>query len=254
MEFLKSWAEWDPLGQLVDGTWKAIKELARHTWFVVFVFLLLGAVAFLGISGVLGDVYRSLFEFYPGRQWTYVMRDNRWYFLIPALGLLIFVFTVLKRERWLTIASLLAIFMAGFLGGHVFWGTSGPGFSWCHTPRFEVSVQPHNRLVIPDSGLDSAIVFQVLITPREDQRRSDFEVDIEELRSSIAASSGEVVVEEYWTRDDPFIRTVIISSDQSLDGEFNGQIEVNDTSANAGDSETLSCQLRAPYEIGVADS
>lgn len=82
---------------------KAVATNPRKLLIVVGVVVGFSAVVIvLFASGALGYVYQAIYEFWPGRSWTHVMRDRPWIYLVLAVGL-----------TWMP--------WVGFLGGHVFW-------------------------------------------------------------------------------------------------------------------------------------
>jgi hypothetical protein len=112
--------------------WNTVRRAARtirrdphrRTIFLAY----LGAVAIFSVivggllvSGVLGDVYESIWQWYPGRPWTHVMRDNPWIYAVLAVSLSVVPFLLAPRGRWGRAFLTYVIFLVGFLGGHVFW-------------------------------------------------------------------------------------------------------------------------------------
>ena len=89
---------------------------------------LLAVVVGLLIAGVLGDIYKAIYTFWPGRAWTKVMRDHA----VIYVGLLAVVVTVSfllsHRSRWGRALVIETSLVIGFVGGHVVW--AGKPISW----------------------------------------------------------------------------------------------------------------------------
>jgi hypothetical protein len=78
-------------------------------------------VGILLATGLLAQVYESIYMFWPGRPWTDVMRDHPWVYGILALASLWLPFTLSHRTHWARAFMGYAFFWVGFLGGHIFW-------------------------------------------------------------------------------------------------------------------------------------
>ena len=69
----------------------------------------------------LGAAYVVLWTSTTQRQFTDLMRDTPWLYIVPAIGL-IFVFGwQLPRKFWGRAIFTYIVFIIGFVGGHVFW-------------------------------------------------------------------------------------------------------------------------------------
>lgn len=106
---------------LIRRPWKLFQDRVLR-WFVTAVLVFSTAVAALLITGHLGDVYRRIYEFWPGRPWTHVMRDHPWIYAVLAVALSVLPFWLAPRDRWGRSFLIYVVFLVGFLGGHVFWG------------------------------------------------------------------------------------------------------------------------------------
>ena len=219
------------------------------------------ALIFLALFGKLGAVYEYIYRTFPGRPLTYVMRQYPWVYGIGALvilGLLLWGTNIETLEGRVRVFTVWAVFLVGFLGGHVLWGSSGPGYSWCDTDRFDIRVDPHERATAPAQADDAAIEFHIKVGSRTDskQLRSAWEIDIDELLTSFSAIAPssfdeERDVERIWVQDDPAELAVIIRPGGPVAaGEAKGPVVVTDTTAEANDRDR-SCERRRPYIIEV---
>ncbi|MDJ0953772.1 MAG: hypothetical protein QNJ81_08830 [Acidimicrobiia bacterium] len=249
-------AKWDiddrfGISALVSRSWKWLTDRQRLAWVLGIAIGITAIGVILALTGALGDAYRWVFERFGGRQFTYVMRDYPWVFGILAVAAIGAPFLLFKPESWKAAGLAYIVFWTGFLGGHVFWGSSGPGNSHCFNSEFEARVDPHNRTSAPQPGSgDHAVVFRVSVTPREGQARSSFAVDagpiVAALRERVGPTSLDV--EEFWIDDDPFVRAVVLrTSDGSgfPEGRYEGQVRVIDQSSG------VTCEMREPYVIEV---
>ena len=65
--------------------------------------------------------YMDLWANTTGEQFTPIMRDNPWIYIIPAVGIIMFLGWVLPQRHYGRAAFMYAVFGLGFLAGHVFW-------------------------------------------------------------------------------------------------------------------------------------
>ena len=70
------------------------------------------------------NIYKFIWSRIGGRPWTYILRDSwhEWE-VFWIIGLLAIGATLGKFFGWFTILSVLGIFLAGYIAGHLFWGT-----------------------------------------------------------------------------------------------------------------------------------
>lgn len=97
------------------------RKRAIFAVFVACVAALSALIAWLAISGTLGDFYRTVYTAWPGEPWTDAMRDRPWIYAVVALVLSVVPFLLAPKNRWGRAFLTYVIFLVGFLGGHVFW-------------------------------------------------------------------------------------------------------------------------------------
>jgi hypothetical protein len=72
----------------------------------------------------MGNLYKWLWSHIGGRPWTYILRDA-WdsYEFLWIVGLVALGIALGHNYGWVTALKGWLIFSAGYLGGHLFWGT-----------------------------------------------------------------------------------------------------------------------------------
>ena len=93
------------------------------------------------IAIILGATFLIVTEYFPGdtyldrlqaayvvlwtnttqRQFTDIMRENAWMYVIPAVGVIFLFGWQLPRKFWGRAVFTYIVFGIGFVGGHVFW-------------------------------------------------------------------------------------------------------------------------------------
>ena len=72
-------------------------------------------------SDRLSAAYEALLDNTTRQDFTEIMRDEPWLYLVPAAGI-IFVFGwLLPQRHWARAFYVYLVFGIGFVGGHVFW-------------------------------------------------------------------------------------------------------------------------------------
>ena len=123
----------DPNERLPQDVVAASKrELLRHPWkifgdhvlrwYAIAVLVFSTVIGGLLVTGRLGDFYRRIYTFWPGRPWTHVMRDHPWIYALLAIALLVVPYWLAPKGRWGRSFLTYVVFLVGFLGGHVLWG------------------------------------------------------------------------------------------------------------------------------------
>jgi len=111
-----------PPGSSLGTKTKAVVSNPKKLAIVVGVVIAFSViVALLLATGVLGNVYRAIYMFWPGRPWTHVMRENPWTYLLLAVGLVWLPYTLSPPLRWGRAFVSYVVFWVGFIGGHTFW-------------------------------------------------------------------------------------------------------------------------------------
>ena len=109
---------------LRHATATALRAPRQHWLFTTFLAAVatftVGVVALL-ITGHLGDVYEAIYTRFPGRPWTYVMREHPWLYAALVVPLAAVPFLLAPPQRWGRAVLTYVIFLIGLLGGHVFW-------------------------------------------------------------------------------------------------------------------------------------
>ncbi len=65
--------------------------------------------------------YVDLWSSTAGEQFTPIMRDNPWIYIIPAVGIIAFLGAALPQRQYGRAVFMYVVFGLGFLAGHVFW-------------------------------------------------------------------------------------------------------------------------------------
>ena len=108
---------------------RSIGGLRRWLFFLVLVGLIVVAF-FLAIAAIqpgatfwdrVGAAYRWLWTNTTGRQYTDMMQENPWLFIIPGIGVVVLAGWLLPRKYWARAILLYISFALGFVAGHVFW-------------------------------------------------------------------------------------------------------------------------------------
>jgi hypothetical protein len=69
----------------------------------------------------LNNAYQWLVSRTTGQQYTDLMRENPWLYILPAVFILTLGGWLLPRQYWGRAIFLYVAFGLGFLAGHVFW-------------------------------------------------------------------------------------------------------------------------------------
>lgn len=110
--------------------WTRQKRLSFAEWitsqrFLKSFLIFLGFAAVLLIlifTGALGAFYDWLISWTSdGRTWTSIMARNPWVFWVPALIIVPLLFFLVPKRAYAQLWLVIAVFLIGFLGGHVFW-------------------------------------------------------------------------------------------------------------------------------------
>ena len=73
-------------------------------------------------TGVLEAFYHWLLWWTSdGRTWTSIMEDNPLVFWVPALIIVPLLFFLIPKKAYAQLWLVVAVFLIGFLAGHVFW-------------------------------------------------------------------------------------------------------------------------------------
>ena len=107
----------------------ALNRLRKWLFFVLLVGVLVVAT-FVAIAATqpgdtfsdrLNTAYQRLVENTTGRQYTDLMRENPWLYLVPAIWILTIAGWLLPRKYWARAILLYITFGLGFVAGNVFW-------------------------------------------------------------------------------------------------------------------------------------
>ena len=66
-------------------------------------------------------VYLDLWTSTTGEEFTPLVRANPWVYIIPAVGIMVILASVLPQKEYGRAALMYAVFGLGFLAGHFFW-------------------------------------------------------------------------------------------------------------------------------------
>ena len=69
----------------------------------------------------LGAAYSALWMATTRRQFTYLMRENPWWLIIPGVGIMVVAGWQLPQRFWGRAILIYITFGIGFVAGHVFW-------------------------------------------------------------------------------------------------------------------------------------
>jgi len=106
-----------------SGGWR------RWVGSLIFIGIALGATFLLITSFFPGDTflerlgasYRFLWEHTTRRQFTDIMRENPWVFVIPGTSVILVTGLLLPLKYWARALLAYFTFALGFIAGHVFW-------------------------------------------------------------------------------------------------------------------------------------
>jgi hypothetical protein len=98
----------------------------KWQWIAISVIVTIAVViVVLKVNGQLDDLYLWIRQHdpFPGdRQYTHVMRDHAWIYLVPAGFVHALLLVLLPRPLWLNdVLIIMCSWPVGFIGGHVFW-------------------------------------------------------------------------------------------------------------------------------------
>ena len=105
------------------------RQLRRWVISLIVIALILGAT-FLAVTSFfpgdtyvdrLGEAYIVLWTNTTQRQFTDIMREKPYLYLVPALGIIFLSGWQLPRRLWARAIFAYVVFGLGFVGGHVFW-------------------------------------------------------------------------------------------------------------------------------------
>ena len=108
---------------------KGFASLRNWLYFVLIVGIFVGAAFFAVVATQPGETlldrlnnaYQWLVSRTTGRQYTDLMRENPWLYVLPAVFVLTMGGWLLPRKFWGRAVFLYIAFGLGFLAGHVFW-------------------------------------------------------------------------------------------------------------------------------------
>ena len=69
----------------------------------------------------LSAAYESIWKNTTRRQFTDIMREHTWLYLVPAIGVILVSGYQLPRKFWGRALYTYIVFGVGFVGGHVLW-------------------------------------------------------------------------------------------------------------------------------------
>ena len=106
-----------------------IGNLRRWITFLVLVALVLGATFLIVTAYFPGETYMDrlqaayvvLWTNTTQKEFTDIMRENAWVYVVPAAGIILVSGWQLPRIYWGRAIFAYIVFGIGFVGGHVFW-------------------------------------------------------------------------------------------------------------------------------------
>lgn len=91
---------------------------------VIIIATVLAATAFFPGDGYADKVeaaYELLWQKTTRREFTEIMRERPWLYIIPSVGVILVAGWQLPSRYWGRALFVYLVFFIGFLGGHVFW-------------------------------------------------------------------------------------------------------------------------------------
>ena len=108
-----------PSGELLRWAWS---HRRNRVWIVLgMIAAIVAVLAVTALTGVLGGAYEAFYTATLGYPYTWWFRDNPWFFFPAVLAVDGALFTLVKKDHWITLVVSTVWFAMGFLAGHVIW-------------------------------------------------------------------------------------------------------------------------------------